>query len=135
MGWVMTDGAMTIEDVVIERRGWTAWNWNWNRSTWIDCLCGDERSSITSAMIVRTSPSVPGDGQTSISSWREEMRIRHTRAMEPIFQEVLHAEDPYNTVGEINLDCSRVSPIEIILASMKGGMITVHKDSNNHTGS
>lgn len=54
--------------------------------------------------------------------------------MEPILQEVLHAEDPYDTVGKINLDCSRVSPIEIVLASMKGRIITVHKDSNDDTG-
>ena len=62
------------------------------------------------------------------------MTIRHTRAMEPIFQEVLHAEDPYDTVGKVDLDCSRVPPIEIVLASMKGGIITVHKDSNHDTG-
>ncbi len=63
------------------------------------------------------------------------MRIRHTRAMEPVLQEVFHAEDPYDTVDNINLDCSRVSTIEVILASMKGGIITVHKDSNDDTGS
>ena len=61
------------------------------------------------------------------------MTIRHTRAMEPILQKAFHAEDPYDTVDKINFDCSRVSTIEVILASMKGGIVTVRKDSNDDT--
>lgn len=62
------------------------------------------------------------------------IRLRHTRATEPILQEVFHAEDPYDAVGKINLDCSRVSTIEVILASIKGGIVRVHKDCNDDTG-
>jgi hypothetical protein len=66
------------------------------------------------------------------------MTIRHTRATEPVLQKVFHAKDSYDTVGKINLDCSRVSTIEIILATvkgdMKGAIVTIYKDSNDDTG-
>jgi hypothetical protein len=130
--WVATEEAMRSGDVVEPMRGtgWTAWNWN--RSTWTSCLRGDERLSTTSAMIVRISPSVPGEVEMWIS--REEMTIRHTRTAESILQEGFHAENSYNTVGEIDLDCFRVSAIEIVLASMEGDIVALSEGSNDYTG-
>ena len=89
---------------------------------------------MTSAMIVRTSPSVPGDVRNVDFELREEITIRHTRQTEPIFQNVFHAENSYGAVGNVDLDCSQVSTIEIILASIKGGIVIVHEDTDDHTG-
>jgi len=88
---------------------------------------------MTSAMIVRTSPSVPGD-RRNVDFKLEGGNVRHTRATEPVLQDVFHAENPYDTVGKVNFDCSRVSAIEVILAPMNGRIVIVHKDGNDDTG-